>query len=92
MTLRILLHRQKRPMKGFWKKSVFITRMDYWANCKKEIARIIKPQGKAVCFGWNSNGIGKGKRFSHGTVSYRKSWRIKKRYVSDCGNEIGGKQ
>jgi hypothetical protein len=41
----------------------FITRMDYWANCKKEIARIVKYKGKVICFGWNSNGIGKGKGF-----------------------------
>jgi len=31
----------------------------YWSNCKKEIARIIKPNGKVISFGWNSNGIGK---------------------------------
>jgi len=39
------------------------TRMDYWAECKNEIARILKPQGKAICFGWNSNGLGKGRGF-----------------------------
>ena len=31
----------------------------YWSNCKKEISRIIKPNGKVISFGWNSNGIGK---------------------------------
>ena len=31
----------------------------YWSNCKKEIARIIKPNGKVISFGWNSGGIGK---------------------------------
>ena len=31
----------------------------YWSNCKKEIARIIKPQGKVISFCWNSGGIGK---------------------------------
>jgi hypothetical protein len=31
----------------------------YWSNCKKEISRIIKPGGKVISFGWNSNGIGK---------------------------------
>ena len=31
----------------------------YWTNCKKEIARIIKPNGKVISFGWNSGGIGK---------------------------------
>ena len=31
----------------------------YWSNCKKEISRIIKKEGKVISFGWNSNGIGK---------------------------------
>ena len=31
----------------------------YWSNCKKEISRIVKKNGKVICFGWNSNGIGK---------------------------------
>tara|TARA_R110002012_G_C11549530_1_gene602315 strand:+ start:318 stop:785 length:468 start_codon:yes stop_codon:yes gene_type:complete len=31
----------------------------YWSNCKKEISRIIKKNGKVISFGWNSNGIGK---------------------------------
>jgi hypothetical protein len=37
--------------------------MKYWGDCKNEIARIIKKGGKAICFGWNSNGIGKGRGF-----------------------------
>lgn len=32
----------------------------YWANCKKEVARILKKGGVVMCCGWNSNGIGKG--------------------------------
>lgn len=32
--------------------------MRWWAEVKDEIARIIKPDGKAVCFGWSSNGVG----------------------------------
>ena len=36
----------------------------YWSNCKKEISRIIKPNGKVISFGWNSNGIGKKYGFS----------------------------
>ena len=35
----------------------------YWSNCKKEIARIIKPKGKVISFGWNSGGIGKKNSF-----------------------------
>jgi len=31
----------------------------YWAECKKEIARIMKAGGKVISFGWNTNGIGK---------------------------------
>ena len=31
----------------------------YWAVCKKEIGRVMKPGGKAISFGWNTNGIGK---------------------------------
>lgn len=34
------------------------TSMKYWGDCKNEIARILKPQGKAICFGWTSMGIG----------------------------------
>jgi hypothetical protein len=33
-------------------------RWEYWAKCKDEIARIVKPNGKAICFGWDSTGIG----------------------------------
>jgi len=28
-----------------------------------EIARIIKPNGKVICFGWNSSGVGKTRGF-----------------------------
>lgn len=38
--------------------------MMYWAKCKNEIARIIKPGGKAICFGWNTQGLGKSRGFS----------------------------
>jgi hypothetical protein len=31
----------------------------YWAECKKEVSRILKIGGIALCFGWNSSGIGK---------------------------------
>lgn len=37
--------------------------MKYWADCKNEIARITKPGGKAICFGWNSMGLGKNRGF-----------------------------
>jgi hypothetical protein len=38
-------------------------RAEYWARCKDEIARIVKPGGKAICFGWDSNGIGANRGF-----------------------------
>lgn len=39
------------------------TSMKYWGDCKTEIARILRPEGKAICFGWTSMGIGKNRRF-----------------------------
>jgi len=38
-------------------------RQDYWANCKDEIKRILKPNGVVISFGWNTNGLGKGRGF-----------------------------
>lgn len=35
------------------------TQSSYWAKQKNEIARILKPNGKVITFGWNSGGIGK---------------------------------
>ncbi len=35
------------------------TQSSFWGNMKKEIARITKPNGVVLCFGWNSGGIGK---------------------------------
>ena len=37
--------------------------MKYWSDCKNEIARILKPGGKAICFGWSSMGLGKNRGF-----------------------------
>lgn len=39
------------------------TSMKYWGDCKTEIARILRPGGKAICFGWTSMGIGKTRGF-----------------------------
>ena len=39
------------------------TSMKYWADCKNEIARITRKEGKVICFGWNSMGIGKNRGF-----------------------------
>ena len=35
------------------------TQSSFWGNLKKEITRIVKPQGRVITFGWNSGGIGK---------------------------------
>ena len=39
------------------------TQSSFWGNMKKEIARIVKPNGIVISFGWNTNGIGKTKGF-----------------------------
>jgi len=39
------------------------TSMKYWGDCKTEMARILKPNGKAICFGWTSMGIGINRSF-----------------------------
>jgi len=39
------------------------TQSSFWGNLKKEIARITKPNGIIISFGWNTNGIGKTKGF-----------------------------
>lgn len=39
------------------------TQASFWSNMKKEISRIVKPDGYVLCFGWNSQGIGKTRGF-----------------------------
>ena len=39
------------------------TQSSFWGDLKKEIARIVKPNGVVISFGWNTNGIGKTKGF-----------------------------
>ena len=48
---------------GMDKLNIKPTSMKYWADCKNEMARIIKPGGKVICFGWNSMGLGKNRGF-----------------------------
>lgn len=33
-------------------------RSEYQGQCLRQISRIIKPGGIAICFNWNSNGVG----------------------------------
>jgi hypothetical protein len=44
-------------------QSGFDGRINFWSDIKNEIARIIKPGGKAICFGWNSMGCGMSRGF-----------------------------
>ena len=41
-----------------------MTKASFWGNHKREIARIVKPGGKVITFGWNSGGIGMKNGFS----------------------------
>ena len=43
-------------------------RMTFWSEAKNECARIVKPGGKALCFGWNSMGLGKKRGFEMNKV------------------------
>lgn len=43
--------------------NVQTTQSSFWGNLKKEVARVVKPGGIVISFGWNSNGIGKTKGF-----------------------------
>lgn len=45
------------------KLEVSVSNMKYWASCKDNIARILKKSGVCLCFGWNTNGIGKSRGF-----------------------------
>lgn len=35
------------------------TQSSFYGDRKREVARVVKPGGKVLCFGWNSGGIGK---------------------------------
>ena len=40
------------------KLELHVSNTGYWANCKNEVARILKPNGICIICGWSSNGIG----------------------------------
>lgn len=46
--------------KGFGRE-VFAsdTKSSFYGDRKREVARVLRPGGLAICFGWNSGGIGK---------------------------------
>ncbi len=39
------------------------TSASFWSKQKDEIARILKPGGISICFGWHTNGLGKKRGF-----------------------------
>ena len=45
------------------KLEVSVNNMKYWKLCKDNIARILKINGRVICCGWNTNGIGKTRCF-----------------------------
>lgn len=45
------------------KLEISVTNMKYWSECKNEIARILKHNGRVICCGWNTNGLGKNRGF-----------------------------
>lgn len=45
------------------KLKINVSNMKYWKLCKNNIARILKPNGKVICCGWNTNGLGKNRGF-----------------------------
>lgn len=53
---------------GKEKLEVNVANMKYWALCKDNIARILKLNGRVICCGWNSNGLGKGRGFEMTSV------------------------
>ncbi|KKL96506.1 hypothetical protein LCGC14_1843780 [marine sediment metagenome] len=56
-------YRQAVEMYGERKLPKNYTTFEYWAQCRDELARLIKPGGKAICCGWNSVGLGKSRGF-----------------------------
>ena len=46
------------------KLEVNVSNMKYWKLCKDNIARILKPYGRVICCGWNTNGLGKNRGFT----------------------------
>lgn len=49
---------------GKEKLTVNVANMRYWKLCKDNISRILKNNGICLCFGWNTNGLGKGRGFT----------------------------
>lgn len=54
------IHQAQECYKSYGKEKLKTTpsSMKYWGDCKNEVARILKPNGIAICCGWSSMGIG----------------------------------
>lgn len=50
----------KECYEGFGMENLKIkpTSMQYWSKCKDAMMKAIKKEGKAICFGWSSMGLG----------------------------------
>ena len=48
---------------GREKLEINVANMKDWKLCKDNIARILKKNGRVMCFGWNTNGLGKNRGF-----------------------------
>ena len=48
----------KECYEGFGKYVGDDSKMNFWSDAKNEIAKIIKPKGLVISFGWNSMGMG----------------------------------
>ena len=48
---------------GKEKLEINVANMKYWSSCKDNIARILKKNGRVLCCGWNTNGLGKKRGF-----------------------------
>lgn len=65
-------------------------REEYHSRCKDELARLIKPRGKAICFGWTSAGLGINRGFSlerimlvcHGAAHYDTIVTVERKWLS----------
>lgn len=49
---------------GKEKLEINVANMKYWAECKNNIARILKRNGECLSCGWNTNGLGKNRGFA----------------------------
>lgn len=49
---------------GAEKLEINVANMRYWAEIKNEASRVLKKGGQALCFGWNTNGLGKNRGFT----------------------------